>query len=92
MGRQRDQQRVAVRGRLGDKIGADHRICAGFVFHQHGLLPGLLQPRCQQARNGICRSPGRVGQNQTHRFARVGSLRTGGQGEQDQGNDAAGLD
>ena len=45
------QPRVAIRGRLGNEIGADNEIGAGTILDHHRLLPNagdaIGVPRCR---------------------------------------------
>jgi len=56
----RNQQRMAVGGRLGDHLGADVAARAAAVFHHEGLPKRLLQALGKRAADDVGRRAGRV--------------------------------
>ena len=46
--------------------------CSSVVLHQHRLAEGLRHLRADQPRDEIRRAPGRDGDDDAHRFRRIG--------------------
>jgi hypothetical protein len=70
--RGRHQQRVAVRRRLGDDVGPDHRAAAGAVVHHHRLAPQLAQLQAHGAADDVSAAAGRERHYEAHRPGRIG--------------------
>ena len=66
-----DQQRVTVRLGLGDMIGGDVACGAGFVFHHHGLSPGLAHFLGNQPRDDVGAAAGGKADDEVDRAVRV---------------------
>ena len=66
------QQRVAVRRRLGDEVGAQVAVGAGLVLHDHGLLERLRQRLADGAGDDVRRPAGRVRHDDAHGLGRPG--------------------
>ena len=65
-----EQQGVAIRGGLGDIVGADVAAGAGAVVGHHRLLPALAQTRAEDARQDVGTGAGGVGHHQRDRTGR----------------------
>ena len=80
-----DQQRVAVRRRLGDGVGADHRARARAVLDDDRLAERFLEVWLQQPRHDVLRRAGLRGHDDADRPARiVVRLRVGGAGQREE--------
>jgi hypothetical protein len=65
-----DADRVAVGGRLCDRIGAEHAGLAATIVDQHRLLRDFRHALADQTRDDIVRPAGRERHDQPDRFAR----------------------
>ena len=66
-----EQHGVAVRCRLGDELGRDHRARAGLVLDDHGLAEAVLQTLGQRARHDVGGTARRERHDDGDRLARV---------------------
>jgi len=66
------EQRIAVCGRVHDRLGADIAAAARPVLDDEWLAEPLRQPLTDQAREDVGRAGGRDRHDQTHRPRRVG--------------------
>ena len=61
------QQRVAIRGRLGDRLGADVAAGAGAVLNDELLAEAIRQPLPHQARLDVGGPAGGKADDDAHR-------------------------
>ena len=66
-----DKERVAVRPRLGDDVGADRAAGPAAVVHHDRLPEGVRQPRRDRARHQVHRAAGRERHHYAHRPRRI---------------------
>ena len=66
------EERIAVRRRLHDRLGADIAASARPVLNDEGLAEPLRQPLPYQAREDVVRATSRKGGDQAHRPGRIG--------------------
>jgi hypothetical protein len=78
----REEQRVAVRGRLGDRVGTEHARCARPVVDEDGRLQQLAQVVAIEPCEHVGADADRRRRDDPDRCRRVGRLRPRGQSEQ----------
>ncbi|MNT21674.1 hypothetical protein D3C72_1570210 [compost metagenome] len=79
------QQRIAVRRRLGDVVGADDAAGTALVLHHHRLAELARQAIADGARQRVGQPARRVGDDQVDGLGRVGALCAGRGGRGGQG-------
>jgi hypothetical protein len=67
-----DEQRIAVRGRLSDRLGADIAAAARPVVDDEGLTEPFREPLTHQAREDVDRASGPNADDNAHRTRRIG--------------------
>ena len=79
-----DLQRVAVRRRAGDRLGADQAAAAGAVLDEELLAEGLAELVGEHAAEQVVGAAGRIGDDDAHRLVRPFGLRRRGRASQGQ--------